>query len=681
MQFSRVYFVGKRVKPYKLARLLELMLRQWVDGAKVYAFTPCCDVFAAIAGAFDKAAAFGGVRLVKSDECVTGLNLEIYLLGDVEVVTTEIADGEVRNNVHEIMLRLADECTAFDAGVYKLSHSGGIIAGAAGCGKTYALCANVQYVLRGNPRAQVFLPRHVKQLLQQYYAELYRLTGDSAHYDALRNVCTAQSGFARDYVAACLKNKPRPHNDPKAEEILHNAIDNAVRDWVRQNDFALEYQTLFEFAAELFCTAEKPECEQMLDDTVQDAMAKIMPRVFADAHAQAKREGFTFEFMTNIAVADGDVQSCGITHVFVDEAIDEETYAALQKCCDATGAALTITLDPNTIHVADAPIILRKSHVSASGLFTKYKPLLDKWKSEGAIKLAPECSAIEGDSADKLLYREKPRDMRQSIAKLLKRLDKRAQDEGERYAVLAFTNDELLALIDIAYDLELNAQCDIDIFGGGRKAITDLIKLMGAMTHPRSNKFLYNLYTTCYSVKPMPKEDILRLHENQALLGEYFQMRNDIPEFTRAMSKLPYARPLRLLSDIVSKCKPWKVFAADSVNAHRSAHRGYFYKSALLQFMGKLALCEEKASLDLLEIEQMARRELDGLPLRYALPDSCCGLITTPDCNLQQFDSVFMPYAPRSENGRVILYNALLRTKSRFLWLENGELSSIMGEV
>ena len=105
--------------------------------------------------------------------------------------------------------------------------------------------------------------------------------------------------------------------------------------------------------------------------------------------------------------------------------------------------------------------------------------------------------------------------------------------------------------------------------GGDLYKITptlDMYKLVLALVYNQDPKYLYNLYTTSYSNKNIPKADIYNYRNRKSELVQMFNSKYSVENWNEYISRLKTEPIMKVIRDIILQIKPWNNYALEVEN-------------------------------------------------------------------------------------------------------------------
>lgn len=179
----------------------------------------------------------------------------------------------------------------------------------------------------------------------------------------------------------------------------------------------------------------------------------------------------------------------------------------------------------------------------------------------------------------------------------------------------------------------------------------DLYKLILALQNSKDPVFLFNLYSTSYINRPLPKDKIVKLKEDSKRLLELFYNDNPLPEWNNYLKNLTKDPIMKVLKSIINDAEPWKNYSLAGESREEQKRRLIYYKRNVEEIIEKLI---EASDTDYLSINKI-KRHLEIMILtkqeeeqrEYLLDEGknaevLC--LTVHKSKGLEFDTIIMPY-------------------------------------
>ena len=221
---------------------------------------------------------------------------------------------------------------------------------------------------------------------------------------------------------------------------------------------------------------------------------------------------------------------------------------------------LTDGTEPNEIF----EVALRKNYRTDKVLLNRMNDIFSAWDKDRDLEYHGNdvlTGTIERCSVPRMFYLPAGRtgpDEKQLIAIIRETLVRAEENKGQ-VAILVRYNYDVQKIRDLCNRAGINISTEV----GGELFSTDptidLYKLLMALRYNRSSMCLYNLYTTSFVTRKMPKYEIYG-HSGEELV-EKFNEDPPVPNWQKRLDELRSEPILKVLQTIIHETKPWDTFA------------------------------------------------------------------------------------------------------------------------
>ena len=267
---------------------------------------------------------------------------------------------------------------------------------------------------------------------------------------------------------------------------------------------------------------------------------------------------------------------------------------------------------------------LNKNYRTDKFLLESFNTRFSRWGQHGLLeykdsdRLVGVRSFNEGKSEDSFYYSESKwnesksknkSSMEERLVKILMRLHKEpAKNPSEQIAILVRENWQVEKVKEICVNANINVETDV----GGElyqlQPVIDLYKMVKALQHYKTPKYLFNLYTTYFIDAPMPKEVIFQTRFSSDAMVRLYALFNTklmpIPKWEKYVEALKYEPVLKILREIVLDLKPWLNRAENEITQENKKRAATFYRQNLDVIFEKLAFDFNSDYLTISRIER-----------------------------------------------------------------------------
>ena len=209
-------------------------------------------------------------------------------------------------------------------------------------------------------------------------------------------------------------------------------------------------------------------------------------------------------------------------------------------------------------------VALRKNYRTDKVLLNRMNEIFSAWDKDGDLEYHGSdvlTGTKERGVEPKLFFLPAGRtgpDEKQLIALIREALTRADNNKGQ-VAILVRYNYDVQKIRDLCNRAGINVFTEV----GGELFSTDptidLYKLLMALRYNRSSMCLYNLYTTSFVTRKMPKYEVYG-HSGEELV-ERFNEDPPVPNWQKRLDELRSEPILKVLQTIIHETKPWDTFA------------------------------------------------------------------------------------------------------------------------
>ena len=299
-------------------------------------------------------------------------------------------------------------------------------------------------------------------------------------------------------------------------------------------------------------------------------------------------------------------------------------------------------------------IALRKNYRTDNRLLNRMNTIFCAWDSDRDLDYQGD-DILTGTKA----YTSHPIfDIRKAAASetesVILEAIKEAQEKAKEFdgivAILVRFNAQIREIQRICTQNKISVSTDVggELFSSD--PTIDLYKLLMALRYNQSSAHLYNLYTTSFVQREMPKLKLVGMEEEE--LVRYFYSNPPITDWEKYLNDLRTEPILKVLQAIIQKEKPWDIFAIKTANIRedQEKNRDYYVNNLdqLFENLIKIANTEYltlNKITDYLDLMIMTRQEEDARePFGADATDGKLLCTTIHKAKGAEYDTVILPF-------------------------------------
>ena len=306
----------------------------------------------------------------------------------------------------------------------------------------------------------------------------------------------------------------------------------------------------------------------------------------------------------------------------------------------------------------DAPVhvvSLRKNYRTDTGLLKRMNQVFGAWNQDGDLEYQGDDVLIGTKNySEKPLFVLHAGDLRSDDRSILIQTIKEAQEEAKKgegkVAILVRFNAQIKTIQEVCAEEGISVGTDVggELFSAD--PTIDLFKLLMALRYNQSPAHLYNLYTTSFVSKQLPKKRLLGLGSDE--LVRVFYENPPIERWKQYLEQLRCDPILKVLQTVIQDIMPWDIFAKSSSENPEEQNRNRFYYTRnldqlfenLLRISNTDYLTLNKLT-DYLELMILTRQEADARePFGIEASDGSLICTTVHKAKGLQYDAVILPF-------------------------------------
>lgn len=238
----------------------------------------------------------------------------------------------------------------------------------------------------------------------------------------------------------------------------------------------------------------------------------------------------------------------------------------------------------------------------------------------------------------------------EKLVKIIEELKKNLK-KGEQVAILVRENKQVEEVRKMCSRQGLYVYTDV---GGDLYKIRptlDLYKLILALQNNRDPVYLYNLFTTSYVQKPIPKNDLLNFKNKKDRILKLFDNNEVIPKWDKYLIRLRTEPIMKVLKDIIRDIKPWENYSNQEQLREERKRRLVYYRRNLEELLEKiiqfsntdyLSINKIKKNLEVMILTKQEEEQREYVMDTTNEAHVVC--MTVHKSKGLEFDTVIMPY-------------------------------------
>lgn len=307
------------------------------------------------------------------------------------------------------------------------------------------------------------------------------------------------------------------------------------------------------------------------------------------------------------------------------------------------------------------PYSLNKNYRTDKLLLNKYHDIFIKLGDSGILdyqdgsELSDRLRGVKSFNAENSDYltevdisSDEERDKK--LINIIKELSK-DRDEKSQIAILVRENKQVEKIRTLCSNSGIYVYTDV---GGDLYKIrptVDLYKLVLALQNNKDPVYLFNLYSTSYISKPMPKNKMIKLKDNKDELLELFDIENPIPKWKEYVENLNKEPIMKVIKEIINDIEPWKNYSYIKEIREERKRRLLYYRRNVEEIIEKLIESSDTDYLSINKIKQhmeiMILTKQEEEQREYLLDEGKNANIlclTVHKSKGLEFDTIIMPY-------------------------------------